>query len=483
MKKLFTILIGVLIASTPLQAQGVKFFEGTLDEACAKAKAENKKVFIDFSTEWCGPCKAVDQHVFPTEEAGRFFNEHFINLKVDAEKGDGPALTKEYNIEGYPTFIILQPDKQECTRWVGASMRPTPESFIKIVTEKAGEHLAANEGINTREISLEEAKKLARAEKKYILLDCYTEWCGPCKMMDKNVFPLKEVGDYVNPRFVFMKCDMEKGEGPMLRQKFGVRAYPTYIVMDAEENVIHSFEGYNSVDAFIITLKGALDKSISPEAIIARFQAGERSKAFLVDYIAALSAKRDYPAAMEAVNILAESLTEEEKVSPDYWFIYDRYAYSDAKYEKYLIDHRERFNQTVGEKRVNKLLANICVSGYSSLFPAMAREEPDPQQLRTRLSDMDRKAKSLKVDAIPMVALCRAAANMRINHEIEAFLEAFEKYQQQIPTDDIESLATQIAISPSLQNTFSASQKERLKALVTTDKTKGIVENMLRVTQ
>ncbi|MDE5612365.1 MAG: thioredoxin domain-containing protein, partial [Odoribacter sp.] len=66
---------------------------------------------------------------------------------------------------------------------------------------------------NFQELSLEEACKKAKAENKPVFLDCYTSWCGPCKMMANNVFTLKEAGDYFNQNFVCVKTDMEKGDG------------------------------------------------------------------------------------------------------------------------------------------------------------------------------------------------------------------------------------------------------------------------------
>src|SRR5215831_9330297 len=42
----------------------------------------------------------------------------------------------------------------------------------------------------------------ARAENKFIFVDCYTSWCGPCKYMAKNIFPQQEAGDFFNDKFI-----------------------------------------------------------------------------------------------------------------------------------------------------------------------------------------------------------------------------------------------------------------------------------------
>lgn len=64
-----------------------------------------------------------------------------------------------------------------------------------------------------QELTLEKALEQAKVENKYVFVDCYTSWCGPCKMMAEKILPLKEVGEYMNGKFVCVKFDMEKGEG------------------------------------------------------------------------------------------------------------------------------------------------------------------------------------------------------------------------------------------------------------------------------
>ncbi|SMO83465.1 Thioredoxin [Saccharicrinis carchari] len=99
--------------------------------------------------------------------------------------------------------------------------------------------------------SWEQIKALAKAEDKSIFIDCYTEWCGPCKMLSKKVFPQKEVGDLFNAHFINYKVDMEKGEGIMLKEKFNVRAFPTLVWVDADGNELHKSVGAPKAQALI----------------------------------------------------------------------------------------------------------------------------------------------------------------------------------------------------------------------------------------
>lgn len=57
---------------------------------------------------------------------------------------------------------------------------------------------SVGQGVLFEDMTTEQAVEKAKAEDKYVFVDVYTNWCGPCKMMDNQVFPMKEVGDYFN---------------------------------------------------------------------------------------------------------------------------------------------------------------------------------------------------------------------------------------------------------------------------------------------
>ena len=113
---IFRMLIVVVLGATTISfasAQGIKFVESNFKEALAQAEQENKLLFMDCYTSWCGPCRLLANRVFPNDSIGQFFNKHFISLKMDMEKGGGPALARQYGVKAYPTLLVIDPSTQE----------------------------------------------------------------------------------------------------------------------------------------------------------------------------------------------------------------------------------------------------------------------------------------------------------------------------------------------------------------------------------
>lgn len=93
--------------SLTAKGEGIDFAKGTWKEALAKAAEENKLIFLDAYTTWCGPCKKMTREVFPQDVVGDFYNSHFISVKMDMEKGEGVEIANHYQIEVYPTLLFV----------------------------------------------------------------------------------------------------------------------------------------------------------------------------------------------------------------------------------------------------------------------------------------------------------------------------------------------------------------------------------------
>ena len=145
--------------------------------------------------------------------------------------------------------------------------------------------LFSQDGIKFGKQSFAKTLEQAKKENKLIFLDAFASWCGPCKLLDKNVFPKKEVGDYFNANFLNLHIDMEKGEGIEIAKKYSIYSYPTLLFIDGDGKVVYKAAGYMSPQELISIAKEAVNPENTLENKIAKFEAGEKDPEFLMGLI------------------------------------------------------------------------------------------------------------------------------------------------------------------------------------------------------
>jgi len=224
--------------------------------------------------------------------------------------------------------------------------------------------LAQGDGIRFVEGTWQEILAKAAEEDKLIFLDAYAEWCGPCKMMDRNSYPQKAVGDVFNANFVNVKVDMEKGEGRELARRYEVRAYPTLLFLDSDGEVVHRSIGYQSAEELVELGEAATDPSQQLATMDARYKAGDRDSEFLYNYTKARYEVMDGSHKKVAEEYLA---TQSDWLTPgNMEFIYVFSEGLDSKLFQYIMEHRSEFAQLVGEERLaNKIQQTIYQEIYT----------------------------------------------------------------------------------------------------------------------
>ncbi|MDP1745352.1 MAG: DUF255 domain-containing protein [Bacteroidota bacterium] len=101
------------------QTKKMHFETTTFAEIKAKAKKENKLIFIDAFTSWCGPCKWMAANVFTNDTVADYFNTKFINAKFDMEIGEGVDIAKLYEVQCYPNLLFIDGDGKLIHRGAG----------------------------------------------------------------------------------------------------------------------------------------------------------------------------------------------------------------------------------------------------------------------------------------------------------------------------------------------------------------------------
>ena len=198
--------------------------------------------------------------------------------------------------------------------------------------------------------------KKAKKEKKLIFIDCYTSWCGPCKMLASKVFTQDVVADYFNATFVNAKFDMEKDEdGVMLKDKYGVKAFPTLLfIAPVTQEAVHRMVGAGEAEWLIAGAKLANDPENNLSAMMKRYAAGERGADFLKQYLPALaSAYMEEEVGKVAAEYL-NALSLDELATKDSWDLINKYV-SDPLSEplKQVMANRDKFYAVAGQEVVD----------------------------------------------------------------------------------------------------------------------------------
>lgn len=670
MKSFISIII-LLMLNLIVSGQGVNFEHLTFDEALAKAKTENKLVFMDCYTTWCGPCKHMTEKVFTQEKAGEYFNPKFVCVKFDMEKGEGRELAKRFGVKVYPSFFIIRPDgsmqhtvvgggdlnsfiarvekglnektsldylnklyekgkmnkkqliayqlalldaydkvksvevseklnailkdkdrmkkeywpivendsynsynfklvtnhiatfrknigkkevdlylynnyikaindtkirnakepaarlnqiRQEVThldldnqdrlmanlelteavvnediekvisllsqensgydigavasalmgiktkvtkeeagrittlgdKLIGAASREREKAYLKTVFENF--KIIAHTGVYFQDLTLEQALAKAKQQRKNIFIDCYTSWCGPCQYMTKKVFVKEKIGDFLNKNFICVKYDMEKGEGPEIGKRFGVRAYPTFVIVTPDGNIRHKIVGGGEEEQFIKRVEESFDNSKALCTLIAKYKEGNRDKAFLASYAQTLLALYD-PSAKEIANELFNTLSDEEKVSPEYWFIFEKKKLSPkgSNAEKYLLTNRDKFNKTQGKDIVDQLLSQDLQKQLMEILASKGQAIE-----ASRFDELAKEVKNLKLNNEKSLLGLIAIGKAMKNGNIDRFLTTCER---ELPKVNADKRILNYYLTRLTEGNGSASQKARWKKI------------------
>ncbi|WP_423735419.1 DUF255 domain-containing protein [Chitinophaga caseinilytica] len=312
----------------------INFLDIDYLQALERSRSTGKPVFIDCYFIGCGPCKKMDDNVFTLNDVADFYNENFICIKMDRAK-DPHEVMKKFKVFGFPTHLYIKPDgelilkedgfrdgeafvalgqkalamqngggTQQATASAGENNAPAPAATGSFTSSSASTPAVAStaavagsgaaeaaEGVRFEKLSFNDAIAKARAGNKAIYVDMSATWCQPCKMMKKEVFPDPSVVKYLNDNYIPIEfdCDIDSVLSNEYRDKFYTTAFPTHLLIDKNGNLIHKFVGYMKVSSFLDQLmKGVVaDKGLG--SFNKRYQDGERSPAFMNEYIMLLA--------------------------------------------------------------------------------------------------------------------------------------------------------------------------------------------------
>lgn len=98
-------------------------------------------------------------------------------------------------------------------------------------------------------------RELAVKQGKLVFIDLYASWCPPCRMMERQVFSRKDVGEFMNQRFVAAKFDTDKPTGKELMKRYGKGSIPLYLVFDTRGELLGRIQGAADAETFMENLQ------------------------------------------------------------------------------------------------------------------------------------------------------------------------------------------------------------------------------------
>lgn len=219
---------------------------------------------------------------------------------------------------------------------------------------------AQNSGIQfEQDTAWKHVLKKARKVDKLVFVDCYTSWCGPCKILSQKVFTNDTVGTFFNEHFINSKFDMEKDScGVMLRKKYQISAFPTLLFIDPKtEEVVHKVVGACDVKLMVEEGEQAINPQENLRALRGRFATGDRSLDFLKGYLFTAMYAREKEDQEQAMKAFVEILPIKDwKEQMNWHMICNAPLEPLSAPVKHVMDSLDYAYKIVGKEKVDEML-------------------------------------------------------------------------------------------------------------------------------
>ncbi|WP_157976294.1 thioredoxin family protein [Lewinella sp. IMCC34191] len=229
--------------------------------------------------------------------------------------------------------------------------------------------------------SWEEALQQAKAADKPVFLFAYTKSCHFCRQMERDVFTDSTVAAYYNDHFLSYRIDIEDGaEGEALSDQYGINAFPTYVFLSAEGEMLHQSASAKPAADFIQDAKDAGDPDRAIFSLMRRYDGGDRSPDLLFNYATALIdyKRRDSPQETVVGEYLATQSPEQLTSDATLRLLFDTYLPFASPATQHFLEHHEAYLPLFGREEVDRKLRYTIRNAAST-----AGRDQDDEQLTT----------------------------------------------------------------------------------------------------
>lgn len=219
-------------------------------------------------------------------------------------------------------------------------------------------------------LNWKEIQAKAKAENKYIFMDAFTTWCGPCRYMSANIFPLEKVGNYFNEKFINVKVQLDTtakdneevkswyADGHAIMNDYNVRVFPTYLFFDPNGKLVHRSVGSSDADKFIAKAADALDPGKQYYTLLDQYKAGKKDAGFLKQ--AAMSAAEAYDPENMAIISKEYLATQKDLLTKENLEFLDRFTTTskDPGFD-IIMKNEAKYNAVKGNGEAGKKISDI----------------------------------------------------------------------------------------------------------------------------
>ncbi|WP_286650397.1 thioredoxin family protein [Sphingobacterium hotanense] len=249
-------------------------------------------------------------------------------------------------------------------------------------------------------------KEKAKAENKYIFVDAFTTWCGPCKWMASEVFPQEKVGTFFNEKFVNLKIQMDQTkednadvkswyeEAKRFSKDYSINAYPTFLIFDPNGELVHRIVGGAEADDFIVKAGEGLNPETQFVTVVKKFEANPNDVAIAKATATAAEKAYDKNLQKKAQDaVIANSSTDELLSKENAAFLLKSASNSQSKAFSIVRENKEKVDAALGAGKAATILAHAIVN--TEIAPVVWNSEED--NLASVLAEVEKKYSEINI--------------------------------------------------------------------------------------
>lgn len=305
-------------------------------------------------------------------------------------------------------------------------------------------------------LSWQQVKEKAKKENKYLFVDCFTTWCGPCKYMTSTIFPQEKVGDFFNKNFVSVKVQFDQtkndseevkswyAQAESMNKEFNIAAYPTFLIFSPKGELVHRIVGGGEADEFIAKAKMALNPETQYYTLIKKNASGNADPQTLKQL--AVTAEAAYDQENAAKFASAYLATQKDLFTKDNLEFLSKYTKtSKSKGFELMLKEPKKVDAILGKGKSAEILSSVILQ--EQIYPG----------LRSRTANIDSLVAAVQAK-YPEVDISKATDLLKIQ-----FFQGTKKWDRFQPAVLAYMKKYGTEVNPQMLNTFAWAVFENCK--------------------